>query len=308
MVKGTAVEKELAEIKSQLLFLHRRVDEIKQRLEGSPSFEEVLHRRGLILGKSNPTENLLLPKDISPAEESQFYEMMKRYSFRIFLREIISRQGCLQPSSLRRFCSPETEEEYTQFLIGCGILQSGRQGLVLTKDTVRNFGATLEWFVAQVMEKEFACPAIWGAKFGHLKAGGDYDVLSWVERNLLYLEVKSSPPKHIEGTEIGSFMDRLDALMPNFAILLVDTELRMKDKVIPLIEEQLADPERMERTSIRRLFDETFLIQDRIFVTNSKPNLISNLARILGCWLGQKASTVAKVGDDQKAGSGRFLL
>ncbi len=162
--------------------------------------------------------------------------------------------------------------------------------------------------MAQVMEKEFACPAIWGAKFGHLKAGGDYDVLSWVERNLLYLEVKSAPPKHIEGTEIGSFMDRVDALMPNFAILLVDTELRMKDKVIPLLEERLVDPERMEQISIRRLFDETFLIQDRIFVTNSKPNLISNLARILGCWLGQKASPVAKVGDDQKAGSGRFLL
>jgi hypothetical protein len=308
VVKATAIEKELAEIKSELLLIHRQVDRIKERLEGSPPIEEVLHRRGLVLGKSNPTESLLLPADVLPAKEKQFYEMMKRYSFRIFLREVISRRACLQPPSLRRFCSPETEEEYTQFLVGCGVLRRGRQGLALAKDTVRNFGGTLEWFVAQVMEREFACPAIWGAKFGHLKAGGDYDVLSWVERNLLYLEVKSSPPKHIEGTEIGSFMDRVNALMPNFAVLLVDTELRMKDKVVPLFEEQLAGPQRRERTWILRLFDETFLVQDRIFVTNSRPNLISNLARILGWCLGQKATLSAKVGDDQKTGSGRLLL
>ena len=77
------------------------------------------------------------------------------------------------------------------------------------------------------------------------QAGGDYDVLSWVERNLLYLEVKSSPPKHIEGIEIGAFLDRIEALMPNFAILLVDTELRMKDKLVPLFEERARDPERI---------------------------------------------------------------
>jgi hypothetical protein len=167
---------------------------------------------------------------------------------------------------------------------------------------VRNFGGTLEWFVAQVMEREFSSSAIWGVRLDHLKSGGDYDVLSWVEGNLLYLEVKSSPPKHIEGSEIGSFLDRVEALRPNFAILLVDTELRMKDKIVPLFGEELADKEVAtgpeEAKPIRRLFDETFLIQDQIFLTNSRPNLISNLARILRWWLGSKGNRAMEAGDD----------
>ena len=301
MVKGRtgAVERELAEIKAQLGLLQHQMEEIKEKLEGAyVPIEEVLHRRGLIFRKSNPTDNLLLPSDISPVKERQFYEMMKRYSFRIFLREIIARRNSLQPSRLRRFCSPETEEQYRGFLLRCGILLERKQGYVLAKDTVRNFGGTLEWFVAQVMEREFSCPAIWGIKFDHLRAGGDYDVLSWVERNLLYLEVKSSPPKHIEDAEIRSFLDRIEALRPNLAVLLVDTELRMRDKMVGLFEEQLNAGGAKGAESIRRLFDETFLIQDQIFLTNSKPNLISNLARVFRWYLGQRGNRFMEVRDD----------
>jgi hypothetical protein len=128
--------------------------------------------------------------------------------------------------------------------------------------------------------------------------GGDYDVLSWVERNLLYLEVKSSPPKHIEGIEIGAFLDRIEALKPNLAIVLVDTELRMKDKLVVLFREQLAARSAEGSPSIHRLLDETWIIRDRIFVTNSRPNLITNIARILQWWLGQRGDRSTEVKDD----------
>ena len=306
MAKRPTVKEELAEIKSQLGVLQQQVEEIQKKLEGPfVPVAEILRRRGLAFRRANPTDNLLLPPKISPAKEHQFYEMMKRYSFRIFLRELIARRDSSSPSrptSLQRFCSPEVEEEYLLILLRCGILRERKSGIALAHDGVRNFGGTLEWFVAQVMEREFSSSAIWGVRLDHLKSGGDYDVLSWVEGNLLYLEVKSSPPKHIEGPEIGSFLDRVEALRPNFAILLVDTELRMKDKIVPLFGEELADKEVAtgpeEAKPIRQLFDETFLIQDQIFLTNSRPNLISNLARILRWWLGSKGNRAMEAGDD----------
>ena len=292
MAKRGTVEKELAEIKSELGLLHQQIEKIKKKLEGAFfPIEEVLRRRGLIFRSPNPTDNLLLPLDISPAKERQFYEMMKRYSFRIFLREIVARANLpplSRPDRWGRFCSLEIEEEYIRFLLQCGVLREGKEGYTLAKETVRNFGGTLEWFVAQVMEREFSSSSIWGVRFDHLAAGGDYDVLSWAERNLLCLEVKSSPPKHIEGIEIGAFLDRIEALKPNLAILLVDTELRMKDKLVVLFEEQLAARSAEGPPWIHRLFDETFVMQDHVFVTNSKPNLITNIARILQWWLGQR--------------------
>ncbi|MDH7500068.1 MAG: hypothetical protein QHH30_06735, partial [candidate division NC10 bacterium] len=291
MAKGRTgnLQRELTQIRTQVGLLQQQVEEIRAKLEGAfVPIEEVLRRRGLTFRKASPTDNLLLPAGLPPIQERRFYEMMKRYSFRIFLRELIARRGSRPPSRLRRFCSPETEEEYLNFLVGCGILKEKEQGHALAKETVRNFGGTLEWFLAQVMEREFACPAIYGVKFDHLSAGGDYDVLSWVERNLLYLEVKSSPPKHIEAPEVRSFLERIEALRPNLSILLVDTELRMKDKMVKLFEEQLAGAGGKVAGSIRRLFDETFLIKEAIFLTNSKPNLISNLARIFRYFLGQR--------------------
>jgi len=276
------------------------VQEIKARLEGSVvPVEEVLHRRGLAFRKANPTENLLLPDDISPTKERQFYEQMKRYSFRIFLREIITRRDLLESSRRRHFCSPETEEEYVEFLLRCGVLRRRRQGYELAKETVRSFGGTLEWFVAQVMEREFSCPALWGVKFDHLPVGGDYDVLSWLEGNLLYLELKSSPPKHIESSEVRSFLDRIEALGPNFAVMLVDTELRMRDKMVVLFEEQLgSDTQGPKAQPVRRIFGETFLIPHQIYLTNSKPSLISNLARVFRWHLGHKGDRFTEVDDD----------
>jgi hypothetical protein len=302
MAEREPVEKELAEIKSALGLLHQQMEEIKKKLEGAFfPIEEVLRRRGLSFRNSNPTDNLILPPDVSPAKERRFYEMMKRYSFRIFLREIAARANTPLPSGPKRpgrFCSPETEEEYTRLLLDCGILKEDKQGYALARGTVRNFGGTLEWFVAQVMEREFASSSIWGVRFDHLAVGGDYDVLSWVERNLLYLEVKSSPPKHIEGLEVGAFLDRVKALGPDLAIFLVDTELRMKDKLVVLFEEQESARFAEGFPSIRRIFDETFVVQDRVFITNSRPNLVTNIARILQRWLGARKNPFMEVGDD----------
>lgn len=315
MAEGRAsIEQRLAEIQSQLGLLRQQVEEMQRKVEGIfLPVEEMLRRRGLALRRWNPSDDLILPGEISPVKERQFYETMKRYSFRIFLREIIARWSDHSSASSRaprprHFCSPETEEEYLGLLLRWGILVERDGDLHFARETVRSFGGTLEWFVAQVMEREFSAPSIWGVRFDHLKASGDYDVLASLERHLLYMEIKSSPPKHIESNEIGAFLDRAEALGPHCAALLVDTELRMKDKLVPMLEEELRAREAIPKKGVRRLFDEIFVVHDHLFLLNSKPNLVSNLARLTRWWLGQRGNRALEVEDDQETSGGRCIL
>ncbi len=144
----------------------------------------------------------------------------------------------------------------------------------------QNFGNMLEWFVAAVMKREFDSSATWGNRFKHSGMGGDYDVIACVENHLVYIEVKSSPPKHIEQSDIQAFMDRVCALRPNAAIFLEDTHLRMQDKLAEMFIDEMwrrygehAD----QAYPLRRLRGEIFSIQKHIFLANTKPDLITNL-------------------------------
>lgn len=50
----------------------------------------------------------------------------------------------------------------------------------------------------------------------------------------------------------------------------------MKDKIVPMFEEELKN--RFSKNSkIKRVVNEIFSINDRIFIINSKPDLISNI-------------------------------
>ena len=58
---------------------------------------------------------------------------------------------------------------------------------------------------------------------------------------MVYVEIKSSPPRGIERGEIGSFLARITDLLPDIAFLFNDTQLRMKDKIVLMFEEELYD-------------------------------------------------------------------
>jgi len=69
--------------------------------------------------------------------------------------------------------------------------------------------------------------------------GGDLDVVAAAEGKLLYLELKSSPPKHLSATEVAAFVDRVRALRPDLTVFVMDTALRLSDKVLPLLAGEL---------------------------------------------------------------------
>ncbi|MGH7361169.1 MAG: hypothetical protein ACREJI_06110, partial [Candidatus Methylomirabilales bacterium] len=106
--------------------------------------------------------------------------------------------------------------------------------------------------------------------------------------------VKSSPPKHIEGEEVAAFLTRVHELMPNLAIFLVDTELRMQDKLVGLFEEALARRRDAGRArprrppAVTRLLNEAFVLEGSVFLTNTRPSLVQALGTCLRAHFGRR--------------------
>lgn len=236
----------------------------------------MLMRRGFEVLLSNPAQYLLFPPGLNSAFEDELYLMLRKYSFRIFAREVIKRRKSFRAEELLKYSTLEWVEKYLSFLFGLGVIDKTDDGAYrLKSEAVFSFGDTLEWFVARVFEREFASPALWGVRLSGVSSGGDYDVVAVVESRLVYVEVKSSPPKNIEEQDIAAFLSRVYALKPSLAIFLEDTKLRMKDKIVPIFESML------KGRDIKRVQSETFSIDEKIFVTNSAPGLTANLSLCL---------------------------
>lgn len=193
---------------------------------------------------------------------------------------MIKRQNFFTLENITRYSSSKVTKEYIKHLLDVGLAVKKDNGCVLTRRPVKSFGETLEWYVAEVFKREFSSESIWGVKFKRAMIGGDYDVIAKFNGSIFYVEVKSSPPKQIYENEISAFIDRIDDLSPEIAVFLMDTELRMKDKIVPMFENELKKrfPNPPE---IVRMEKELFQIRDRIFIINSKGSIVKNLEKVL---------------------------
>jgi hypothetical protein len=274
--------RELCDLKDQVEDLRLRVEGLTREffVDGSLLTRQ-LKGRGLRIYRQNPQERLLIPPDLSSELITSFYEKMKRYSFRLFLRELVKIGSPFCPQDLTRYCSNRVAEEYTRFLNATATVVPFEQDRYrFNRPMVSSFGPTLEWFVAQIFEREFACPAIFGVHFRETDTGGDYDVLTHWEDRLVYVEVKSSPPKSIEDPEISAFLFRLHDLIPDVAFFFNDTHLRLKDKVIQIFEREMMRDleERLVSNRPERLSDEIYHVDHWIYILNSKRDIVSNFS------------------------------
>lgn len=239
-------------------------------LSGHP-VEDMLKRRGFEVQLRNPREYLFFP-DATEEVEDLLYGMLRRYSFRIFIRDVIKKKESFSAGDLTRYTGQELAGEYLGFLMGLKLIEeNGPSSYRLKAREIFSFGDTLEWLVARIFEREFASPALWGLRLKGAEAGGDYDCIASVEGRLVYVETKSSPPKNIEEAEVSAFLKRAEALKPYGAIFLEDTMLRMKDKIVPFFEGLV------EGREVKRVESETFSIDDKVFITNSGRDIAANL-------------------------------
>ena len=253
----------------------------KEKREEFSELKGVLRRRGLDLFRQNPTQHLCFPPSFSPERKERFYDLFKKYSFRLFLREILIRKGVFRISEVVRFSTPDTGRKYIHILMQLGLAEAlGHSQYRLCHPPPASLGPTLEWFMAEVLRREFSCPALYGLRCRGSRHGGDYDVVALLEGSLLYLEVKSSPPKNIEGDEVHAFLARLKDLIPHLALFFVDTELRLKDKIVSFFETELfalglrdnGNPPR-----IQKIGDEIFFAPPRVYILGSKRSIAKNM-------------------------------
>ena len=263
---------------NELVRLRAEVKRLRRALSRqAPGLGVLLRRRGFTIYKKEPVDDLLLP---AKKYQAGYYTMLHKYSFRLFLRDVIKRQELFTLEDVARYATPAKTKEYLDYLLSIRLIRKKPEGCALAKGPVTSFGPTLEWYVAEVFKREFGSETVWGVKFKRPRVGGDYDVIAKLDGSLVYLEVKSSPPKQIYDSEIAAFLDRVEDLSPAVAIFLMDTELRMKDKIVPMFEKELR--KRDERApQVARLERELFGIRDRVFIVNAKESIVRNIGLIL---------------------------
>ncbi len=272
-------------LSEDVLSLHREIRRLRKSLsELTPPLFVLLKRRGFRIYKREPADDLLLPEK---RFLDDYYETLKKYSFRLFLRDVIKHQAFFTPALVTRYATAAVTEEYIAYLRKVGLVVPLGDGFQLVPGPIKSFGETLEWFVAEIFRREFATEAMWGVRFKRPKVGGDYDLIAKVDGSILYMEIKSSPPKQIYQNEIAAFFDRVGDLAPEISIFFVDTELRMKDKIVPMFEEEWRGRKR-ESPEIVRMEKELFQIQDRLFIVNAKDSIAANIEKVL-IWYFRKA-------------------
>lgn len=245
---------------------------------GSPPVVRALRQRGIPASDCAGESRTLLPYLSSPEDRESLYGLLHSYAFRLFLRDILALRDRYQPERLGPFFSPDSVERMARQVERLGLIRRMRGGKIrLLAEAVTDFGDTFEWFVAETLRREFAADVLWGVTIPGLPCGGDFDILALVAGKLLYLETKTSPPKHIEQKEVSAFLSRVKTLSPDFAVILVDTHLRMKDKLVPLLSEGLR-AEGMTDGEMARVEKETFSWERRIYLTNAKRDIASNLS------------------------------
>ena len=86
--------REIQSLKKKVRSLTEEIESIKTASVEDPSpVEKMLKMRGINVFRKNPTDRLFFPPDLSPFYKNRFYEMMKKYSFRLVLRDMIKIPG-----------------------------------------------------------------------------------------------------------------------------------------------------------------------------------------------------------------------
>lgn len=272
------MKKELEELREEVSCLREKLNRV------SLSLQDMLRLRGFsihsskgLTAEADKEDDLLLPDERFIEE---YYELLKKYSFRLFLRDLIKQKGNFSISDVTRYATKEVTGGYLKALKRMGLLEEKDDGYRINFNPVRSFGDTLEWFVSELLRREFCAQVMRGVKFSGRRVGGDYDIIARINGELCYVEVKSSPPRQVYDREVRAFLRRFLDLLPDVAIFLMDTHLRMKDKLVPMFDDAISELHEIDGT-MKRVEAECFSFEDRVFLVNSKPGIGYNIARVI---------------------------
>lgn len=235
----------------------------------------MLVRRGFRPKASEP--DLPLPEGTDEPTLERFARLLDRYSFRLFLRGAICGAAPFRPEEATRYVPAAQARAHAKALVALGLAERvGDEGYRLRRHPT-SFGPTLEWYVARLLRLGLGFEVATGVRFGARGVGGDLDVVASAEGRLLYLETKSSPPKHLMPSEVAAFLERVAALRPDVAVFLMDTSLRLADKVLPMFAAEFHRRGHLEAP--RRIRHDAWALTPHLYAVGAKPSLAANLAR-----------------------------
>jgi hypothetical protein len=240
----------------------------------------MLARRGL--RPSNARLDLPFPADLQGEAAERLAELLDHYAFRLFLRGAILHADGFVPKETTRYLQQARARAYAESLVKLGLAARTSQARYRLLWAARSFGGTLEWYVARELARRFGFDVAAGVRFHTRGVGGDLDVVAAAEGKLVYLELKSSPPKNLAAREVTACFDRVDMLRPDVTLFAVDTALRLRDKVVPMLVAELE--QRRGETGVitpRRIERELWALTPHLYAVNAKPDLISNIARAI---------------------------
>ncbi len=237
----------------------------------------MLRRRGL---DPRPARlDLPFPADAAPRVVDALVERLRHYAFRLFLRGAILKGDGFTPGQATRYVNAEKAREMADALVALGLAAPLGRGRYRLVHPPRTFGGTLEWWLGEELRARLALEVAIGVRSGARGVGGDLDVVAAGEGKLFYLEVKSSPPKHVTQAEVSAFLRRVAAVRPDVALFVVDTALRLEDKIVPMFEVALAPGG--GAVAGRRIFRETWAFGPHVFAVNAREDLVDNVCRAL---------------------------
>lgn len=237
-----------------------------------------LRRRGLDPRPSEP--DLPWPVDAGGALEDAMRERLAHYAFRLFLRGAILRPEGFAPGEATRYLTAAQGRRAAEDLVALGVAQRLPRGRFRLVRRARSFGGTLEWWLGRELEARLGLAVATGVRSGARGVGGDLDVVAVGEGKLLYLEAKSSPPKHLKASELAAFLARVRAVRPDVALFVVDTALRLRDKVLPMFAAALAGAGG-EAPRPRRILRETWALTPHLYAVNAREDLVENVCRAI---------------------------
>ncbi len=232
-----------------------------------------LRRRGLDPRPSPPD----LPFDPGAPGAAAIEVRLSHYAFRLFLRGAILRPTGFTPPQATRYLPAAKARAMAEDCVALGLAERLPRGRYRLVRRARSFGGTLEWWLARELERRLGLAVASGVRSGAAGVGGDLDVVATGDGKLVYVEAKSSPPKHVTPVEVGAFLRRTRAVRPDVALFVVDTALRLSDRIVPMLVGALARGGGAAEP--RRIFRETWALTPHLYAVNAREDLVENVCR-----------------------------
>jgi hypothetical protein len=221
---------------------------------------------------------LPFPEDLEEEKATRLSELLGHYAFRLFLRGAIQKGQGFAPKEATQYLKHAQSRECAESLVRLGLAERTSRGRYRMLWAARSFGGTLEWYVARELSRRLGFDVAAGVRFHARGVGGDLDVVAAAEGKLAYLELKSSPPKNLSVREVGAFFDRVYMLRPDVTLFVVDTALRLSDKVLPMLVTELEHRRGRTQVTPRRIERELWAVTPHLYAVNGKLDLMANIA------------------------------